>query len=70
MEEPTASLDHNKLPDFNELKKGKKGHRNRKYHKGDHLPNNLLLFLSKQKRGKMTRVEQLYVGYKKKLINC
>ena len=23
-EEPTASLDHNKLPDFNELKKGKR----------------------------------------------
>ena len=23
LEEPTASLDHNKLPDFNELKKGK-----------------------------------------------
>ena len=24
LEEPTASLDHNKLPDFNELKKGKR----------------------------------------------
>ena len=25
LEEPTASLDDKKLPDFNELKKGKKG---------------------------------------------